>query len=105
MFAGGVGFFLNFASLQCVAAAGPTTYAMLGSFNKVPITILGVFLFHAPITADAAFFVVVSLAGGFLYSYAKIRTSSEKNDKDNNSHCHENKKRGNMEESQKIVKN
>eukprot|EP00985_Skeletonema_marinoi_P024515 scaffold17099_cov95-Skeletonema_marinoi.AAC.3 len=40
-FAGFVGFFLNFASLNCVAQTGPTTYAMIGSLNKIPIAIFG----------------------------------------------------------------
>lgn len=74
IFAGGVGFFLNFASLNCVAATGPSTYAMVGALNKVPVSILGYFLFDNVVSAEAWFFIAISLCGGFLYSYAKIRT-------------------------------
>jgi GDP-mannose transporter len=74
MFAGFVGFFLNFASLNCVAATGPTTYAIVGSLNKIPVTLLGYWLFDNIITTETWFFISVSMCGGFLYSYAKIQT-------------------------------
>jgi GDP-mannose transporter len=74
-FAGFVGFFLNFASLNCVANTGPTTYAIVGSLTKVPTAILGWTLFNAEITPQTWFFIGVSMCGGFLYSYAKIRSS------------------------------
>lgn len=74
-FAGFVGFFLNFASLNCVANTGATTYAIVGSLTKVPTAILGWFLFDAIITPQTWFFIAVSMCGGFLYSYAKIRSS------------------------------
>ena len=77
-FAGCVGFFLNFASLNCVAAAGPTTYAITGSLNKVPSILLGYFLFRTPMTSETAFFITVSLCGGFLYSYAKIMSPKQR---------------------------
>jgi GDP-mannose transporter len=77
-FAGFVGFFLNFASLTCVAATGPTTYAIIGSLNKVPVAILGYILFDNIITAETWFFISVSMCGGFLYSYAKIQAGRKK---------------------------
>eukprot|EP00547_Thalassionema_nitzschioides_P001432 CAMPEP_0194202772 /NCGR_PEP_ID=MMETSP0156-20130528/2710_1 /TAXON_ID=33649 /ORGANISM="Thalassionema nitzschioides, Strain L26-B" /LENGTH=358 /DNA_ID=CAMNT_0038928353 /DNA_START=193 /DNA_END=1266 /DNA_ORIENTATION=- len=46
-FNGMVGFGLNFASLHCVAATGPTTYAIVGSFNKIPMVVLGYLWFEA----------------------------------------------------------
>jgi len=73
--AGFVGFFLNFASLNCVSITGPTTYAIVGSINKIPTTILGWFLFDAVVTTETWFFIAVSMVGGFVYSYAKIRGS------------------------------
>lgn len=78
LFAGFVGFFLNFASLSCVQATGPTTYAIVGSVNKIPVTFLGYFLFADPITSKQWFFIAVSMAGGFLFSYAKIQSSRRK---------------------------
>lgn len=77
-FAGFVGFFLNFASLNCVSYTGPTTYAIVGSLNKVPIAILGFYLFDNVITPQTWFFIAVSMCGGFLYSYAKIFAGRKK---------------------------
>lgn len=74
-FAGFVGFFLNFASLNCVSITGPTTYAIVGSLNKIPTSILGWFLFDAEISSQTWLFISVSMLGGFVYSYAKIRGS------------------------------
>ena len=75
VFAGFVGFFLNFASLNCVQATGPTTYAIVGSLNKIPVTFLGYILFENIISPQTWFFISVSLCGGFLFSYAKLETS------------------------------
>jgi len=80
-FAGFVGFFLNFASLNCVSNTGPTTYAIVGSLNKVPIAILGFYLFSSVITPQTWFFIAVSMCGGFLYSYAKISAGRKKSKK------------------------
>lgn len=73
-FASVVGFFLNFASLTCVAATGPTTYAVIGSLNKVPVVVLGYFLFDDVINRETWFFIGVSMLGGFLFTYAKIQS-------------------------------
>jgi GDP-mannose transporter len=78
VFAGFVGFFLNFASLTCVSVTGPTTYAIIGSLNKVPVALLGYVLFDNIITPQTWFFIAVSMSGGFLYSYAKIMEGHKK---------------------------
>merc|ERR1711862_989764 len=76
--AGFVGFFLNFASLNCVSTTGPTTYAIIGSLNKIPTSILGWVLFDSDINSETWFFIGISMIGGFVYSYAKIRKSDKK---------------------------
>lgn len=76
--AGFVGFALNFASLNCVQSTGPTTYAIVGSLNKIPITFFGWLLFSSTITAQTWFFIAVSMCGGFMYSFAKINETRKK---------------------------
>jgi len=78
VFAGFVGFFLNFASLNCVQITGPTTYAIVGSLNKIPITFFGWLMFSSTITPQTWFFIAISMFGGFLYSYAKISEGRKK---------------------------
>jgi len=77
-FAGFVGFFLNFASLNCVAQTGPTTYAMIGSLNKVPIAFMGYYIFDSKISEETWTFISISLLGGILYTIAKLRAGKRK---------------------------
>jgi GDP-mannose transporter len=76
LFAGMVGFLLNFASLSCVATSGPTTYVTIGSLNKIPVAILGYYIFDSIISQETWFCIAFSMCGGFLYSYAKLKSSS-----------------------------
>ena len=77
IFAGMIGFFLNFASLHCVQTTSPSTYAIVGSLSKIPVAILGWYLFSSVITNETWFFICISMGGGFLYSYAKIISTRE----------------------------
>lgn len=70
--AGVFGFGLNFASLWCVSATSATTYAVVGSLNKIPVTFLGFFLFHAQMTNSGIIFVCMATLGGFLFAYSKL---------------------------------
>lgn len=70
--AGFFGFYLNFASLWCVATTSATTYAIVGSLNKVPITAMGFIFFDAKMTTEGIYFVVMATLGGFLYAYSKL---------------------------------
>jgi GDP-mannose transporter len=73
--AGVLGFYLNFASLWCVSATSATTYAIVGSVNKVPITILGFVIFNANMTTQGIVFVSFATLGGLLYGYSKLPSS------------------------------
>jgi GDP-mannose transporter len=70
--AGLLGFYLNFASLWCVAATSATTYAIVGSLNKVPITVLGFFMFETKMTHQGVLYIAVASLGGLLFGYSKL---------------------------------
>ena len=70
--AGLLGFYLNFASLWCVAATSATTYAIVGSLNKIPVTIFGFVAFNAKVTNEGLVFITMATLGGLLYAYAKL---------------------------------
>ena len=70
--AGLFGFYLNFASLWCVAATSATTYAIVGSLNKIPILIMGFLVFQAKMTPQGVLFIAVATLGGFIYAYSKL---------------------------------
>lgn len=71
--AGILGFFLNFASLWCIESTSATAFAVIGSFNKVPVTILGFLLFKAKMTFNGIIFVILATLGSFLYAYTKLQ--------------------------------
>jgi len=71
--AGLLGFYLNFASLWCVSSTSATTYAVVGSLNKVPITLLGFLLFDTAMTTEGILFISLATVGGFIYAYSKFK--------------------------------
>lgn len=73
-----IGFYLNFASLWCVSATSATTYAIIGSLNKVPTTLLGFVLFDAKMTKEGILFVIFATFGGFLFAYSKLPVPNNK---------------------------
>ena len=70
--AGLLGAGLNFASLYCVGSTSATTYATVGTLNKIPVTLIGYFLFDARITSEGLMFIAFASLGGLLYGYAKL---------------------------------
>jgi GDP-mannose transporter len=71
-FAGVMGVTHNFASLWCVGATGATTYAIVGSLCKIPLTILGFILFDVPVTNEGMAFIALGTLGGLLYGWSKL---------------------------------
>lgn len=67
-----LGFYLNFASLWCVSATSATTYAIVGSLNKIPITVLGFLMFDAKMTEAGVVYILIATLAGFLYAYSKL---------------------------------
>ena len=72
--AGICGFGLNFASLWCVSSTSATTYAIVGSLNKIPVTILGFLIFGAHMTNSGILFLCMATLGGFMFAYSKLST-------------------------------
>jgi GDP-mannose transporter len=73
--AGCLGAGLNFASLWCVSATSATTYAIVGTLNKIPVTILGFYLFETAITREGIIFISMATLGGVIYGYSKLPPS------------------------------
>ncbi|GBG23893.1 Cullin-3A [Hondaea fermentalgiana] len=68
LFSGCIGFAISLASFNCVRQTSPTTYSMVGSMNKIPLSILGVIVFKTPLTLKSSVFVTISLLSGILYA-------------------------------------
>lgn len=77
LYAGLVGFALNLATLWCVSNNSATTYSVVGAMNKIPLAVVGWLLFRTPITQKALIFLSLSMCGGFLYTYTKLREANQ----------------------------
>jgi len=62
---------ISFASFWTVKATSPTTYSVVGSLNKIPLTIIGVIVFSTPMNLFGGISIVIGLAGGVVYSLYK----------------------------------
>ena len=67
-----MGLLISLTSFLCMNVAGPTSFAILGSLNKVPLTILGYILFAAPMDWKNVSSVCFGLLAGLVYSKAKF---------------------------------
>jgi len=71
-------FGISLCSFWAMSVTSPTTYSMVGSFNKIPLTILGSIIFATPFTLMGKLSTSVGLGGALLYSWAKAKQQSEK---------------------------
>ena len=70
--AGFLGFYLNFAVVWAISATSATTYAIVGSLNKIPLAIFGAMMFGTVITQEGMIFIAMGILGGLLYAYSKL---------------------------------
>jgi GDP-mannose transporter len=54
---------------------------MIGSLNKVPIAIMGYFIFDNAISEETWKFICISLIGGILYTIATLQQGRRKSGK------------------------
>ena len=47
-----LGFAISFASLWFLSKSTPTTYSLVGSLNKIPISIIGLVIFKTPTSVN-----------------------------------------------------
>jgi len=81
-----IGFGIGFSVFWCISATSPTTYAMVGAANKIPLSLMGIVLFSEPITVPRVLFISVGLLAGIVYAHAKalLKEQSAKKNDDNN---------------------
>eukprot|EP00753_Platysulcus_tardus_P010080 PLAT2484.4.p1 GENE.PLAT2484.4~~PLAT2484.4.p1 ORF type:complete len:359 (-),score=172.66 PLAT2484.4:70-1146(-) len=74
---GGAGFTLGLSSFWCVSATSPTTYAIVGSLNKVPLAIISALLFGSTQTGQGLLYSALSLAAAVYYSCVKAKIAMQ----------------------------
>lgn len=73
-----VGFALSASAFHCMQHTSPTTYALVGSINKIPLTVLGVMLFNTVLTGAGTIYVGLSLVAAAIFAYAKAVETEKK---------------------------
>ncbi|KAH9262734.1 hypothetical protein BASA82_000240 [Batrachochytrium salamandrivorans] len=74
---GVLGILQSFCALKAQHLSSPTTYSMVGSLNKIPMTFLGIAVFHTAMTNKGLVYTALSILAGALYSYVKAKEELE----------------------------
>ncbi|KAJ0746247.1 putative sugar phosphate transporter domain-containing protein [Helianthus annuus] len=67
-----LGLAISFTSMWFLNQTGPTTYSLVGSLNKIPISIAGLLLFNVPLSLPNLFSILFGLFAGILFAKAKM---------------------------------
>jgi len=72
------GFLLSVSSFWAVRTTSPSTYSMVGSLNKIPLTLLGMIFFTAKLDTIGGFSIAIGLFAGALFSVFKKKQATVK---------------------------
>ncbi|KAK2967053.1 hypothetical protein RJ640_015273 [Escallonia rubra] len=67
-----LGLAISFTSLWFLNQTGPTTYSLVGSLNKIPLSVAGIVLFKVPVSAPNLFSILFGLFAGVFFARAKM---------------------------------
>eukprot|EP00250_Pteridium_aquilinum_P019231 c24358_g1_i1 orf=813-1910(-) len=69
---GFVGLAISFTSMWFLQQTSPTTYSLVGSLNKIPISVAGILLFKVPVSVPNLFSIFFGLSAGVMFAKAKM---------------------------------
>lgn len=67
-----LGLAISFTSLWFLHQTGPTTYSLVGSLNKIPLSFAGLVLFKVPLSLPNLFSILFGLFAGIFFARAKM---------------------------------
>ncbi|CAI0475609.1 unnamed protein product [Linum tenue] len=67
-----LGLAISFTSMWFLHQTGPTTYSLVGSLNKIPISVVGLVMFKVPISMPNLFSILFGLFAGTFFARAKM---------------------------------
>ncbi|GLT48789.1 hypothetical protein SLA2020_223880 [Shorea laevis] len=67
-----LGLAISFTSMWFLHQTGPTTYSLVGSLNKIPISVAGLVLFNVPLSLTNMFSITFGLFAGIFFARAKM---------------------------------
>ncbi|KAL6518727.1 GDP-mannose transporter gonst1 [Orobanche hederae] len=71
-FSGLLGLAISFTSMWFLHQTGATTYSLVGSLNKIPLSVTGIFLFNVPTSLENSASIFFGLFAGVLFARAKL---------------------------------
>ncbi|CAI9778279.1 unnamed protein product [Fraxinus pennsylvanica] len=73
---GFLGLAISFSSMWFLHQTGATTYSLVGSLNKIPLSVAGILLFKVPTSLENSASIFFGLLAGVFFARAKIRERS-----------------------------
>ncbi|KAF7834149.1 GDP-mannose transporter GONST1 isoform X1 [Senna tora] len=70
---GFLGLAISFTSMWFLHQTGATTYSLVGSLNKIPLSIAGILLFKVPTSLENSASIFFGLLAGVFFARAKMR--------------------------------
>ncbi|KAL9229477.1 hypothetical protein vseg_004939 [Gypsophila vaccaria] len=74
---GFLGLAISFTSMWFLHQTGATTYSLVGSLNKIPLSITGIVLFHVPTSLQNSMSILFGLLAGVFFARAKLKEKSQ----------------------------
>ncbi|KAG5947089.1 GDP-mannose transporter [Claviceps sorghi] len=69
--------FISYSTAWCIRATSSTTYAMVGALNKLPVAILGIIFFAAPVTFGSVSAIFLGFISGIVYTVSKLQNKDK----------------------------
>ncbi|CAM8918944.1 unnamed protein product [Rhodiola kirilowii] len=76
-FSGILGLAISFTSMWFLHKTSATTYSLVGSLNKIPLSIAGIVLFKVPTSPENFTSILFGLLAGVFFAKAKMRNPSQ----------------------------
>ncbi|XP_061346862.1 GDP-mannose transporter GONST1-like [Gastrolobium bilobum] len=76
-FSGFLGLAISFTSLWFLHQTGATTYSLVGSLNKIPLSLAGILLFKVPTSLQNSASILFGLLAGVFFARAKMRDRTQ----------------------------
>uniref|UniRef100_A0A5B6ZJR7 Sugar phosphate transporter domain-containing protein n=1 Tax=Davidia involucrata TaxID=16924 RepID=A0A5B6ZJR7_DAVIN len=76
-FSGFLGLAISFTSMWFLHQTGATTYSLVGSLNKIPLSVAGILLFKVPTSLENSASILFGLLAGVFFARAKMRERSQ----------------------------
>lgn len=74
---GFLGLAISFTSMWFLHQTGATTYSLVGSLNKIPLSVAGIVLFQVPTSLQNSTSILFGLLAGVLFARAKLKEKSQ----------------------------